>query len=115
MAQAFRQIRALTNASSPWYSANGTNMTTGPLGGTLITDHVRLRYYEALHGQVIAGLNNGSAVPVTGPNSTVNSTVDLGNGMTNPLTERQIDPIKIAGLSIEFAIGVQTELEASTN
>lgn len=98
LAQAFPQIlpRGTSgNASSLWDIANGTNTTTGPLGGTLITDPVRLRAFTALHNQALESLNNGSALPVAIP---------ANAGQTNGLTERQ-DPgtILIAGLFILLA------------
>lgn len=107
LAQAFPQILprgASSNTSTLWNIANGTNTTTGPLGGTLITDPVRLRVFTALHDQVLESMNNGSALPVSVPASSVSSTDGLGNGTANPLTERQ-DPgtILIAGLFVLLA------------
>lgn len=107
LSQAFPQILprgASTNTSSPFNIANGTNTTTGPLGGTLITDPVRLGFFTLLHDQALESLNNGSELPVQIPASGVDSTVDPGNGTANPLAERQ-DPgtILIAGLFILLA------------
>ncbi|OAA61965.1 Fibronectin type III domain protein [Niveomyces insectorum RCEF 264] len=74
-------------------SGNDTNSTTGPLGGTLITDPARLAFFESLHDQALAFQNNGSAVPVPIP-------VDpAGNG---DLTER--DPIEAAFLAGVYAV-----------
>lgn len=109
LSQAFPQILpggASTNTSSPFNIANGTNTTTGPLGGTLITDPVRLGFFTLLHDQVLESLNNGSALPVLIPASGVDSTVDPGNGTANPLAERQdiaIVEMFIAGLFILLA------------
>lgn len=102
LSQAFPQILprgASTNTSSPFNIANGTNTTTGPLGGTLITDPVRLGFFTLLHDQVLESLNNGSALPVQIPASGVDS-----NGTVNPLTGRQdIAIMLIAGLYILLA------------
>ncbi|KFY69383.1 hypothetical protein V496_00318 [Pseudogymnoascus sp. VKM F-4515 (FW-2607)] len=95
---------ASTNTPSPFNIANGTNTTAGPLGGTLITDPVRLGFFTLLHDQVLESLNNGSALPVRIPISGVDSTVDPGNGTANPLAERQdTAAMLIAGLFILLA------------
>ncbi|CAK7201479.1 hypothetical protein SEUCBS139899_004183 [Sporothrix eucalyptigena] len=53
---------AAINATHPFPTSEGINTTTLLMNGTLITDPVRLAYFEKLHAETVESLNNGTAL-----------------------------------------------------
>ena len=52
------------NSSFPRPTSEDIHGATANLGGSAITDPVRVAYFDKLHDEVLEGMRNGSAVPV---------------------------------------------------